>query len=105
MHAEAVRYDAMPSKRGLLQDESRPVTCGECAVKYYLHYDTEAEASVTFCSILAEEIITARHPDHRSYVVLDLSPLGQQPSQKTDEVVWSIRIPLVGSLKKKPHTS
>ena len=49
MHAEAVRYDAMPSKRGLLHDESRPVKCSECDVKYYLHYDSEADASVTFC--------------------------------------------------------
>src|SRR4029077_2367837 len=39
MHAEAVRYDAMPSKGGLLHDESRPVKCGECNVKCYLHYD------------------------------------------------------------------
>ncbi len=104
MHAEAVRYDAMPSKRGLLHDESRPVTCGECEVKYLLHYDTEAEASVTFCSILADEIVTARHPDHSSYVVLDLSALGQEQSQKP-EVVWSIRTPLVGSLKKRPDIS
>ncbi len=105
MHAEAVRYDATPSKRGLLRDESRPVTCGECEVRYYLHYDNEAEPSVTFCSILADEIVTARHPDHSSYVVLDLAALGQQQSQKPDEVVWSIRTPLVGSLKKRPDIS
>ena len=104
MHAEAVRHDAMPSRRGLLGDESRPVTCGECEVRYYLLYDTEAAPSVTFCSILADEIVTARHPDHSSYIVLDLSALGQEQSQKP-EVVWSIRTPLLVSLKKKPDIS
>lgn len=104
MHAEAVRSDAMPSKRGLLRDEGRPVTCGECEVRYYLHYDTEAEPSVTFCSILADEIVTARHPDHSSYIVLDVAAPGKEQSQKP-EVVWSIRTPLAGSLKKKPDNS
>ena len=104
MYAEAVRYDAMPSKRWLLHDESRPVKCGECDVKYYLHYDSEAEASVTFCSILADETVTARHPDHSSNVVLDLTALKKKHSQKPkEEVVSSIRIPLVGLLKKKPN--
>lgn len=105
MHAEAVRYDAMPSKRGLLHDENRPVKCGECDVKYYLHYDTEAEISVTFCSILADEIVTARHPDHNSNVVLDLAALDQKQSQKPEEVAWSIRTRLVDALKKKPDIS
>ena len=99
MHAEAVRHDAMPSKRGLLHDESRPVKCGECDVKYYLHYDSEAEASMTLCSILADEMVTARHPGHSGNVVLDLTSLG--PKQKS-EVVWSIRTPLFGLLKKNP---
>ena len=73
MHAEAVRYVRCRSKRGLLHDESRPVKCDECNVRYYLHYDRYAEASVTFCSILADEIVTARHPDHSGNVVLDLA--------------------------------
>ena len=98
MHAEAVRHDAMPSKPGLLHDE-RPVRCGECDVKYDLHYDSEAEASITLCSILADEIVTARHPEHSGNVVLDLTSPG--PKQKS-EVVWSIRTPLFGLLKKKP---
>lgn len=101
MHAEAVRYDAMPSKRGLLHDESRPVKCDECNVRYYLHYDRYAEASVTFCSILADEIVTARHPDHSGNVVLDLAVPDQEISQKP-KVVWAIRTLLVSSLKKKP---
>src|SRR5258707_11349043 len=104
MHAEAVRHDAIPSKWVPLHDESRPVKCGECDVKYYLHYDSEAEASITFCSILADEIVTALHPDHRSNVVLDLAPLYENHSQKS-EVLWSIRIPLVIPLKKKPKHS
>jgi hypothetical protein len=99
MHAEAVRYDANPSKQGLIQDDkSHLVTCAECNVKYRLHYDGEAEASATFCSILADEIVTARHPDHSSNVVLDLAALDRGQGWKP-EVIWSIRIPLV--LKKK----
>jgi hypothetical protein len=102
MHAEAVRYDELPSKRGLLHDESRPVKCGECDVEYYLHYDSEAEGSITLCSILADEIVTARHPDHDSNVLLDLTTQGQKQPRKSEEVVWSIRTPLFGLLKKKP---
>src|ERR1700686_1956026 len=101
MHAEAVRHDAMPSKQGLIQDEKHPVRCAECDVEYHLHYDSEAEASATFCSILADEIVTARHPDHTSNVVLDLAPLDQGQGRKA-KVVWSIRIPLAAPLKKKP---
>jgi len=101
MHAEAVKPDAMPSKRGLIEDMSRPVTCGECNVKYHLHYDKEAEAAVTFCSILADEIVTARHPDHNDNVVLDLVALGPEHPREP-EVVWSIRTPLTSALKKKP---
>jgi hypothetical protein len=102
MHAEAVRYDATPTQLGLIRDETRPVKCGECNVKYYLHYDSEAEASITLCSILADEIVTARHPDHGSNVLLDLTTLGRRQPQKSEEVVWSIRTPLFGLLKKKP---
>lgn len=99
MHADAVRYDAMPSKPGLIQDESHPVTCAECNVNYRLHYDGEAESSATFCSALADEIVTARHPDHSSNVVLDLAAIDRGQGRKR-EVVWSIRIPLVSPLKK-----
>jgi hypothetical protein len=102
MHAEAVKLGAMPSKRGLMEDTSRPVTCSECSVKYHLHYDKEAEPEVTLCSILANEIVTARHPDHSSNVFLDLAVLNPEPAHKP-VVVWSIRTPLMSLLKKKPE--
>jgi hypothetical protein len=102
MHAEAVKPGATPSKRGLMEDTSRQVTCSECSVKYHLHYDKEAEPAVTFCSILANEIVTARHPDHSSNVFLDLVALKPEQAEKP-EVVWSTRAPLMSSLKKKPH--
>jgi hypothetical protein len=78
MHAEAVRYDAVPSKSGLIHDENSPVTRAECSVKHGLYYDSEAETSVTFCGILADEIVTARHPEHSSNVVLDLATLDRE---------------------------
>ena len=101
MHAEAVKTGAIASRRGLIEDMSRPVICDECYVKYHLHYDKGAEAAVTFCSVLANEIVTARHPDHSSSVSLDLAGLNPEQSRKP-EVVWSIRTPLTSSLKKKP---
>ena len=78
MHAEAVRYDDMPSRRGLIQDEGYAVTCAECDVTYHLYYDSEAEVLATFSSILADEIVTARHPDHSSNVVLDPAALDRE---------------------------
>jgi len=103
MHAEAVRYGAMPSKEGLIQDISHPAICAECSIKYHLYYDDEAEPSATLCSILADEIVTARHPEHSNNVVLDLTTfLGHKQQEKSQEVVWSIRTPLLGLLKKKP---
>lgn len=95
MHAEAVRDDAIPSKQGLFRDESHPVKCSECNVGYLLHYDAEAEAVLTFCGILAEEIVTARHPDHAGNVVLDVVALDRAQ-------LWSTRISLSNLLKKKP---
>lgn len=101
MYAEAVRDGAIPSKQGLLFDESHPVKCSECNVAYLLHYDDEAEAVFTFCGILADEIVTARHPDHAGNVVLDLVALDRAQQGKT-QVVWSTRISLSNLLKKKP---
>ena len=101
MHAEAVRDDATPSKEGLFRDESHPVKCSECDVNYVLHYDDEAEVALTFCGILAEEIVTARHPDHAGNVVLDLVALDRSHQRKT-RVVWSTRTSLSSLLKKKP---
>jgi hypothetical protein len=72
MHVEAVKRGGIPSKRGLIHDRSRPVTCAECDASYYLYYDREAEMRSTLCSILAAEIITARHPNHKPSIVLEL---------------------------------
>jgi hypothetical protein len=91
----------MPSKQGLIQDENHPVRCAECSVESHLHYDSEAEASAPFCSILADEIVTARHPDHSGNVVLDLAPRDRGQGRRA-KVVWSIRIPLGAPLKQKP---
>jgi hypothetical protein len=71
MHAEAVKLGARPSKFGLMSDAHCAVNCEECDVRYRLHYDTDAEGSVTHWSLVAREIITARHPDHTDIVVLD----------------------------------
>ena len=101
MHAEAVRDDATPSKLGLRIDQSHSVKCSECDVAYLLHYDDEAEALFTFCSILADEIVTARHPDHAPNVVLDPVALDRTQQGKT-RVVWSSRISLSTLLKKNP---
>ena len=101
MHAEAVRDDATPSKEGLFRDESHPVKCSKCDVNYVLHYDDEAEVSLTFCGILAEEIVTTRHPDHTGTVVLDLVPL-DRAQQRKRRVVWSTRTSLSSLLKKRP---
>ena len=104
MHAEAVRDVAVPSKEGLFSDKSHLVKCSECNVQYVLHYDGEAEAALTFCSILAEEIVAARHPDHEDNVVLDLTALDQVQRRNT-QVVWFTRISLSHLLKKKPDPS
>jgi hypothetical protein len=101
MHAEAVQDDAIPSKQGLFRDEGHPVRCSECNVKYVLHYDSEAETILTFCGILAEEIVTARHPDHAGNVVLDLMARDQAQRRNT-QVVWFTRTSLSNLVKKKP---
>jgi len=101
MHAEVDRDDAIPSKQGLFRDESHPVKCSECNVAYLLHYDHEAEAALTFCGILAAEIVTARDPYHARNVVLDLVTVDREQPGKT-EVVWSSRTSLSNLLKKKP---
>lgn len=72
MYIEAVKQGGVPSKPGLIHDSSRPLTCAECDASYHLHYDREAEAKSTVCSILAAEIISARHPDHEERIALDL---------------------------------
>jgi hypothetical protein len=66
-----------------------------------LHYDDDAEASLSFCGILAQEIVTVRHPEHAGNVVLDLGALDRAEQGKT-QVVWSTRTSLSSLLKKKP---
>lgn len=72
MHAEAVRVGADPSRVGLIRDTGGQLNCEECDIHYYLYYDREAEESLTYWSMLAQEIITARHPHHRDNVPLDV---------------------------------
>ena len=71
MHAEAVKLGARALETGLMNDSSRTLNCEECDARYQLHYDSEAEQSSTYWSVLAQEIITARHPHHADNVVLD----------------------------------
>ena len=61
-----------PSKPRLLHDAGNLLTCDECEAEYYLYYDREAEPSFTSLSLLACELITARHPDHRNNIFLEL---------------------------------
>ncbi len=88
---------------GLFHDSSRAVTCDECGAVYFLYYDCDAELTFTFCSILAAEIITARHPDHEEVVVLEL-PL-QMPERPKKEIIWSARLDLGTLLKKRPDVT
>jgi len=48
----------------------RALNCEECSAHYRLHHDSDAEVSFTDWSVLAQEIITARHPRHTDNVVL-----------------------------------
>jgi hypothetical protein len=80
----------MPSKRGLKHDSGEVLACAECGLKYRLHCDGQAEMFFTFCSVLASEIITARHPHHDSNVTLELSALRRQLHLK-HECAWSVR--------------
>ena len=73
MHAEAVKVGARPSKIGLMHDARSALTCQECDARYHLHYDSDAERSFTYWSVLAQEIITARHPHHADNIVVDRS--------------------------------
>jgi hypothetical protein len=100
MHAEAVRRGGIPSMPGLIHDSSRAISCAECNASYDLHYDLDAEMSSTLCSILAAEIITARHPDHEPSLVLELPEQGTEKSKK--EIAWSIRLDLGNLRKKRP---
>jgi hypothetical protein len=102
MHAEAVKFGGIPSKLGLIHDDRRTISCAECDASYQLHYDREAETKFTVCSILAAEIITARHPDHEQRIVLEPP---QQVAEKAlkKEGVLSTRLSLENMEKKRPH--
>jgi len=102
MHAEAVRSGAVASKTGLMHDGNRVLTCYECGIQYHLHYDNEAEQLLTFYSVLACEVITARHPLHVNNIVLQL-PNTRRPARS--QVMWSIRMNLGNLLKDKPGIS
>jgi hypothetical protein len=71
MHAEAVAIWARASKVGLIQDASTALNCEECGASYYLHYDSDAEVSFTHWKVLAQELITAHHPNHKEIIVLN----------------------------------
>jgi len=51
-------------------DARHALKCEECSAHYRLHYDSDAQASFTHWSVVAQEIITARHPHHTDNVVL-----------------------------------
>ena len=104
MHAEAVKQGGMPSKRGLIHDSSRAMTCDECGAEYFLYYDREAKMRFTFCSIMAAEIIPARHPDHEQVIVLELAEQIIDRSSKK-EIAWSARLDLGTLLKKRPDVT
>ncbi len=71
MYAEAVKPSVGPSKIRLMHDADSALTCEECDVHYDLYYDSDAKGSLTYWILLAQEIITARHPYHTDTVALD----------------------------------
>ncbi len=84
---------------GLSHDNSRAMTCEECGAAYFLYYDCDVEPTFTFCSILAAEIITARHPDHEQVIVLEPPEYIRERTRK--EIIWSARLDLGTLLKKR----
>ena len=71
MHAEAIKVGVCACKTGLMHDARSVLNCEECDAQYRLYYDGDAKVSFTYWSLLAQEIITARHPDHTDNVALD----------------------------------
>jgi hypothetical protein len=68
MHVEAVKGGVSPPKIGLTHDAGRALNCEECDAQYHLYYDSGRIAHVW---VLAQEIITARHPHHTDNIALD----------------------------------
>lgn len=62
---------ARPSTIELMHDARSTLNCEECGARYQLYYDPEAEGSFTYWSMLAREVITARHPHHTDNLVLE----------------------------------
>jgi hypothetical protein len=71
VYLEAVRVGVGPPNIGLTYDAGRALTCEECDAQYHLYYDSDAEGSLTDWRLLAQEIITARHPHHTDYIALN----------------------------------
>jgi hypothetical protein len=71
LHVEAVKGGVSPPKIGSTHDAGRALNCEECDARYHLYYDSEAEGGLTYGCLLAQEIITARHPHHTDNIALD----------------------------------
>ena len=69
MHVAALRITGAQKPRR--SDTDQLLTCEECGVQYCLYCDNDAVRSFARWSLLAQEIITARHPHHRERVILD----------------------------------
>jgi hypothetical protein len=70
MHVVAVRITCAQKLRWI-SEANHLLTCEECGVEYSLYCDREAVRAFTHWSLLAQEIITARHPHHCDKVTLE----------------------------------
>ena len=70
MHVAAIRITHTQKSRWF-SDTGPLLTCEECGVQYSLYCDNEAVGAFTRWSLLAQEIIIARHPHHTDKVILD----------------------------------
>lgn len=68
---EALRVTGCASTGRPEKAADQILTCEQCGVQYSLYCDNEAAVSFTCWSLLAQEIITARHPYHDDRVALD----------------------------------
>lgn len=71
MRVEAVRVTGSPSSDKPRNTADPLLICEECGVRYSLYCDNEASVSFARWSLLAQEIITSRHPHHCDRVALD----------------------------------
>ena len=70
MHVAAVRITDAQKARWINHTDHL-LTCEECGVQYSLYCDKDAVGAFSRWSLLAQEIITARHPHHHHKVILD----------------------------------